>query len=1762
MLQNGGAAVERSRIDNNYDPKVFSDAADDSSKSYSPDNTNNKTMDDCDQKIESASTTNLDKDLNADVQVSNTDVINSVEESGNPMISKTIQSEQKQYSEEEINTETHKEIETCQQQSKTSEKTNKGNNTLANVDIHSEDAQGNYKECEGPTEFNAANSCLPSIKDEVQIESTASFELMQLATKLGLEMFYPNKIKQMDIIRIKPTTLCSGIKDIPWVVLQNLMMINSTCRDTMVSECLELLSLEDSQLDESRGAIETDDIFSNLGLDENHENETFNPLDIMLLLFKCSSLVLQMVLAAKLFTCKLAIPLIFPSESKEPVINSSFLHDVIIDEIVDGKGMRQISAIDVSCKTACFLRMGRPSFSKSNMINAILSDSGYGTFFNVNCPLGKTKRIISEGLVEAAWFIPSTTNKTFENVMMILNLRGDCLTNKIRDQFEIVSALSDVMIIFTKLDDLQDLHVIDTLKDILQTIKGGIILAIDASRVENMKTKTVLMKFISQIDNNKQKMKLCLVANGSEVESVSVVKKEICKRLSTLLCTVDVKPFSDKLHDTFCQRAKSDEETTEHRNVKHTIINIMKCIPENLQNMQAVLTPLQGTNWHIWSNNLKTINNTSKFKSIEKRSKLVEEMEFHRLEQLRLWREEMHPFIIKCLVSLECVSDNDSDLGLFTAWMKVILDRRARCLDILNKTDAVQQNSMNSDEHDSSRQTESTPIPFRFEHICREMGQIYEALYYCQTSLQDEEVRFLDSLPNIGAKLLLNGQPMEIMDGDVANVPLEWVQAILFKLKDIVGNKKILTLSVVGVQSSGKSTLLNTMFGLQFQVSASRSTKGAYMQLITVDEESFDFDYILVFDSEGLRSSNQTGNNPYHHDNKLATFVVGLGDITIVNVKGSNTSDVKDVLQTVVHAFLRLKNVNKSLNYKQSCIFAHQNVSASDASEQMQDERHALVQLLNEMTLSAAEQENIADIMFFNQVIDFDSDKDVKYFSDLWYGDPPMAPANPGYSRRAAEVKHSMIRKSSKERKAFFQLTDTVTRIRDLWNGILRDDFVHSFRNTLELKAYNAIERKYHEITWKMEKAAREFRTTKAKIILLEYEHYDIEQAVTSITSSFTQENDQLLNVLGHELRSFIECNPLKEIMSQWEETKVNKLKVLSDDLIFKTRTEVNNIKEEIRIEKLSLAERTKHEAAINDQARKLAYKMKGKIPDDDVMNETFENMWISWLNSFDPKHTDDIKPVKDQLEDLLCERFTSDMAYMKREDYNDPQYKAMVKLEDSFHICDIADDDISVRNVLNARGTEQEIKERILKYKQQTVSAINKMFRKIDIFLKEKEQQDIRFDTADACEALLIVEKEIENHNDGDFRRCPFYLLTKFRAKILNHVVCYITIVFTRINDKYNKKHSPRRQIEQYKATACKLFKNLVESKTEDMISINFFRDAVIVEVTKQVSKQIHLDVENEIFDEFKHEKYQLMKAVMIDLALKENFDDYQVFIKNPAKYTKDWLTLYSHKLVFEQSVGDSNRYQLYAKRRIDKIYLEIMDTISKELVSSTTNVVHSLSIWVDEFIKSIMQRGVLPLTKDAFSHVYKRTTSDISNFQQILKEDLEDIKIETYDNFRKKDENYAGWMLNSINTLMKRLWGCTEICMFCKEPCMLIEKEHVEDGQSHHCIQHRPEGIGGFSYYHDNTLSVEFCNMSIQNEKMMFRKDIPEWRFYKDYKIHFPDWEIQPTYDTSKYWMWVLCKYKHELIDLYDAELPNIPSSWLNITKEKAIRSLTFTE
>ena len=192
------------------------------------------------------------------------------------------------------------------------------------------------------------------------------------------------------------------------------------------------------------------------------------------------------------------------------------------------------------------------------------------------------------------------------------------------------------------------------------------------------------------------------------------------------------------------------------------------------------------------------------------------------------------------------------------------------------------------------------------------------------------------NLPKTMASLVLEGIPLELMDGDTAFVPVVWVETIFEEIQEIVGEeKKLYVVSIVGIQSSGKSTFLNTMFGLKFPVSAGRCTKGVYCQMIPVDRLSskVNYDYMLVIDTEGLRAP-EIQSNSQKHDNQLATFVIGLGNTTIVNIKGENLSDMQDILQIVIHAMVRIKYLSK-VQLNPSCIFIHQNVSAANAEEKL-----------------------------------------------------------------------------------------------------------------------------------------------------------------------------------------------------------------------------------------------------------------------------------------------------------------------------------------------------------------------------------------------------------------------------------------------------------------------------------------------------------------------------------------------------------------------------------------------------------------------------------------------------------------------------------------------------------------------------------------------------------------------------------------------------------------------------------------------------------
>lgn len=353
------------------------------------------------------------------------------------------------------------------------------------------------------------------------------------------------------------------------------------------------------------------------------------------------------------------------------------------------------------------------------------------------------------------------------------------------------------------------------------------------------------------------------------------------------------------------------------------------------------------------------------------------------------------------------------------------------------------------------------------EHFIREMSQLYEAA----VSLSEDAPfrKQLEHLPRLCAELFLDGFSLELVDGDSSNIPVKWITSVFSELNTLVEpNNKIMVVTVLGVQSSGKSTLLNTMFGVQFAVSSGRCTRGAFMQLIKVTEEykvELNCDYIVIIDTEGLKSPELAQlDNSYEHDNQLATFVVGLSDVTIVNISMENSTEMKDILQIIVHAFLRMKEIGK----KHTCLFVHQNVADVSAHDSNMRDRKFLLEQLNEMTQAAAKMENKLEFKKFTDVMNYDTETGDHYIPGLWHGNPPMAPVSIGYSESVYALKKLIMEKFRGYKSS--TINEFLRWTKDLWTAVKYEKFIFNFRNSLVADAYIKLCTEYNRWDWTLRK--------------------------------------------------------------------------------------------------------------------------------------------------------------------------------------------------------------------------------------------------------------------------------------------------------------------------------------------------------------------------------------------------------------------------------------------------------------------------------------------------------------------------------------------------------------------------------------------------------------------------------------------------------------------------------------------------------------------
>ncbi|KAI2645996.1 Interferon-induced very large GTPase 1 [Labeo rohita] len=892
----------------------------------------------------------------------------------------------------------------------------------------------------------------------------------------------------------------------------------------------EINEQDDTKQRDNNSSEEESDIYNELSLSNKGKSqpERIDPMDVQMAVFHCADGFLKQLMVTKLSQCQYALPLLVP----DPFTHQFEFPLWTFRQISKSWKMRNISQTQPIYKAETpmvfFFRFGAVSSSKSQLMNSLINEK-HNTFFHRHCQGSSRTRVLMDGVVEIAWFCPSETNDDkFSDCVAFCNLHGDAEDHD--KQWQILSEMASVNVV------------------LLPQLNKSMI------KLENLykDSKPLICLFTEDestvIETRKGKYKI-----GLKDRNQSDVSEELRRAINNCLSEPS---YTFRLED-ICKYSeiRVDEEDDDDCRRGREAARRMMSLLENkaLKDIKVKFLPCQGKLWHQWCQKNKELHRPQGDDLEMEISKKNTEMKNIRQQQHESDMSEFMKLFIK-----ETTSHN----VFFLYWLRILLDEYisadlSALLSKYNETwSTVLKLKTEKSEQLTVTQTKLEKISedlqaatFGLEHIMREIGQIYES---CESVKKDKKGKLFQFcfLPSIAAEMMISGFPLELMDGDAAHVPVIWISAVLDQLIKKLGDKRVFVLSVLGIQSSGKSTMLNAMFGLQFAVSAGRCTRGAFMQLLRLSDEMkelLNFDYFLVVDTEGLHALELAGRSTRNHDNELATFVVGLANLTLINIFGENPSEMQDILQIVVQAFLRIKEVR--LN--PSCVFVHQNVSDVTAGEKNMEGRRRLQKTLDEMTNLAAKEE-VYDAECFSDVIRFDVQKDVKYFAQLWEGNPPMAPPNPKYCENIQELKETIKAHASESHG--MTLEEFKDHIIALWEALLNEGFVFSFKNTLEISAYRRLEIEYSKWSWSLRSSMME---TENKL------HNKIENETIHEVDEINDLQMELKNAsekVEKGMSEFFEKNTYADILIQWKTSFEIKIKELQENVVRETKRKLNEI--------------------------------------------------------------------------------------------------------------------------------------------------------------------------------------------------------------------------------------------------------------------------------------------------------------------------------------------------------------------------------------------------------------------------------------------------------------------------------------------------------------------------------------------------------------------------------------------------------------------------
>ncbi|XP_069840761.1 up-regulator of cell proliferation-like [Dendropsophus ebraccatus] len=1550
-----------------------------------------------------------------------------------------------------------------------------------------------------------------------------------LVRELNMENFVLSKLTLRDILSIGPEALTDckpqRIADIIWCALRKIMSLNITARNSLLDD------LE---------ANEENDLFHMLSMLETAKSQSIHPLDVICVLLYCSDRFLQQEIITKMSMCQFSVPLLLPpGDGPDGTFMLWAMRDIVKkwrpESLADSKGFMEDNVVNIEMPVFSFVRLGKNKLSKSKTLNHILNpeEQHYSFFIHDNVEGGNLERRISDRLVEISWYFPSGKSDIFPEPIAVTNLRGDLESGW--EEFLFLGHISSAVFIFMENIDEREFRLLSNCGNI--DTKFYFIVTPGTGKDVSRETAKFLKDLLPLLNSDNT----CVIVKNKGDNKASMTKKIQMKikhvlknhhrrvKLGDISQKISGHPFVTDENVAECQKANEDAE------------KIIREI-QDVADYKKRTMRLQRDPWKELSKLEKEccrMKNQGDKDAQKYQSDLVARQNAIRKEQY----EQQIPKGIK-LFSKAITNRSQQEKHYFLRWMKFKLDAIAR-----NNLSTLQSEYMEKINTKSYSLKELKELDQKIsdsslgiEHFLRELGQFYEAeCSMVKQNLIQHHQKKCSNLPGIAADLLLDGFPLELIDGDASNIPLQWITDVLTELdKKTGGQCRMRVITVLGVQSTGKSTLLNTMFGLQFPVASGRCTRGAFMTLIKIEEafqKELGCDYVLVVDTEGLKAPELASlDESYEHDNELATLVVGLSDITIVNMAMENTTEIKDILQIAVHAFLRMKDVGK----KPSCQFVHQNVSDVSAHGKNMTDRKKHLEQLNEITKTAAKMEKKNGIKTFSDVMDYDLEKHNWYIPGLWQGDPPMAPVNLGYSANIFELKKYLFEfmKTQKSLQMPLNISEFISWIENLWKAVKYDKFIYSFRNSLVAKAYNrlCIEfsnwewefiKRIHDWSIKMENQVKNQSTAvsygnknELQDILLEEEN----KMIASLERYY--DNSKNVNLIERYREEF--RGDIKQLRKELERNSLNKY----DEAVFiqKGKLEIQNIQ-------------NKGQKFIEEEITKLleiCREKKRELSGQEIKQE-FEAMWKKTLSDFQ------FSPLKRRdVGQVMLQQLKKDMS-SKGPHINESLIKVThlstspdrnFKVDKSY--VDLSWTSFS-RNPLYVR---QELYDKVGDLASSLINTCEE-------YIKEKVKTSEDYADVYCRELLHIINSRLQSKPVK-----KLHFTSQFVLDIKLFIFGKASGAFQALHDGFIHQNDPELCLERLKPQYFSTFLSIFQKKDECQNRARHFCDLCLrPAITQYIFKHLGTKIVDDILgssDSLTFSSRSFFQCTVLEKLLKENsFKQYVEYINSYEMFSKAWILNYITKKY-------RNPLNL---QTLEKNLLSCIDKVIRRALNDDrclkSNTAQGLLHQFCEMLKAelvIPQKEMNVITFHNLVNV-EQLSADI---QQFLKDTetqiLSELKTMTIEDVLSK------LTLSPQDELFRKVIGCGHQCPFCCVPCEAGGADHKE----HFASVHRPQGFGRYHFFYNKKLFTNICSTNVTSEAT-FENLYTGWEPhpYKEYRTYYPDWAIQPdpSIQSSDYWKYIFAQFNERFAEEYRLQPADLPDDWYLITKEQALSSLKKT-